>query len=129
LKNAGRDSNFTIVPPPIKLLNSLEIGEEMIKTGLLIAPARYLDFFAKFVQEVDSGDVKLLIADSIDNVARIFEEEKIDIVFLGASSEPEYRLEILQHILTVSPTTSVHCKGEGMDPYWFVSGILKELAG
>jgi hypothetical protein len=95
---------------------------------LIVAPARYQDCFTRFREEVDSGDVKLFFADSVDSVTRIFEAEEIGIVFVGGSSGWEDRLEILQHILANSPTTSVHCKGKDKDPYWFIGGILKGLA-
>ena len=96
----------------------------MIKKALVIAPARYRDWFVKFREEFDSGDVKLLFADSLESLTRIFEANEIDIVFMGGSSGWEERLEILQQVLTVSPASSVHCKGENDNGEWFIKSIL-----
>lgn len=77
----------------------------MIKTGLLVGPD--LDGLADIVEEVDSGDVKLLIVDeNIDNVLRVFEEGTIAqaVNALGARHN-RYRglaRTHLQHVATAS---------------------------
>ena len=98
----------------------------MIKTGLLVAPD--IEWLAKLREEVDSGDVKLFIVDeNVDNVIKIFEEEKIDIVLMGFFDEATQ--EIARHIYEMSPNTLICCLGKDTDPNWFASGILKGLAG
>lgn len=99
----------------------------MIKTGLLVATPQYRDWFhTTLLNEVDLGDVKLLFADSLNEVKEIFEAEPIDIVFSGGAAG--FHVEIMEYIWSVSPTTSIHIKGQGIDPYLFVGGILQAFS-
>jgi hypothetical protein len=97
----------------------------MSKTGMLIAPAEYRDWFNRFKREVETDDVQLRFADSVAALTPIFAAEEIEFVLLGdAKGDPEWRFEILRAIFTLSPTTSVHCKGADDDGEQFVKNVL-----
>jgi hypothetical protein len=99
----------------------------MIKTGLLVATPEYRDWFhTNLLDVVDTGDTKMLFAGSLDEVKAILKTEMIDIVFSGGASG--FHVEIMEHIWAVNPTTSMHIKGQGMDPYLFVGGILETFS-
>jgi hypothetical protein len=99
----------------------------MIETGLLVATSDYRDWFhTTFLKEVDSGNVRMLFADSLGEVKELLEVETIDIVFSGGFAGPH--LDIMKHIWEANPTASIHIKGEGVNPFSFVSGILQTFS-
>ncbi|MFQ5400768.1 MAG: hypothetical protein ACE5E7_14375, partial [Anaerolineae bacterium] len=61
-----------------------------------------------------------------------FDEHPIDTVIMGAGIDLDTRLQIVQHIFTVSKATTVHMKDwnsgpQGMLP--FANGVLTGLMG
>jgi hypothetical protein len=82
-------------------------------------------------QQLDIKDVALFGGTSLEDVQALFEQQPIDIVIMGAGIDLEVRLQIIQHIFTVSKATTVHMKDwnsgpQGMLP--FVNGIVNGLA-
>jgi len=80
---------------------------------------------------IDANDVNLYTGTNLDDVRRIFETQPIDIVIMGAGIDLGARLEIVEHIFTVSNSTTVHMKDwdsgpAGMLP--FVNAILNGLS-
>ena len=81
---------------------------------------------------LDVKDVNLLSGTTIDDVKIALDENAIDIVIMGAGLDIDVRLQIIEHIFTVSKSTTVHMKDwssgpQGMLP--FVNGILTGLLG
>ena len=81
-------------------------------------------------QQLDLSNVKLFGGTSLEDVQIIFEKESIDSVIMGAGIDLTVRLQIIQHIFTVSKGTAVHMKDwnsgpDGMLP--FVNGVLNGL--
>lgn len=82
--------------------------------------------------ELVIDDVRLFSGTSLGDVRDVFNNESVDIVIMGAGIPLEVRLQIVEHVFTVSKSTTVHMKDwnsgpQGMLP--FVNGILQGLAG
>ena len=93
-----------------------------MKNGLLIGG--HAGYLGRLKETIDTDELTLFMASSLDDVRRIFADEVIDVVFLGRESDPANRLQILKHIFSVSPTSPVHVMGVGSDPVLFVGRIL-----
>lgn len=81
---------------------------------------------------LDVEDVTLFSGTSLGDVKKIFEENDIHIVIMGAGLDIDLRLQIIKHVFTASKSTTVHMKDwssgpQGMLP--FVKGILVGLPG
>ena len=81
-------------------------------------------------EQLDVQDVALFGGTSLEEVQKLFEQQVVDIVIMGAGIDLTTRLQIIQHIFTVSKGTTVHMKDwnsgpQGMLP--FVNGILNGL--
>ena len=94
-----------------------------MKRGLLVGGQT--SYLGKLAQELPAQDISMFIAASLDDVKRIFENEAIDIVFLGRESDPEYRLLVLRHIFAVSPSSSIHIKGVGLEAVPLICKVLE----
>ncbi len=93
------------------------------RTGIVLDDVR---------NELVVKDAALFSGTSLDDVREAFDTQAIDIVIMGAGLGIETRLQIVQHIFTVSKSTTVHMKDwnsgpQGMLP--FVNSILSGLAG
>ena len=94
-----------------------------MKSGLLVGG--HTGYLGKLAEEVRAEDISLFIATSLDDVKRIFENEVIDIVFLGRESDPDYRLQVLGHIFAISPNSSIHIKGVDLEAVPFICKVLE----
>jgi DNA-binding NtrC family response regulator len=73
-------------------------------------------------KNLEMQDIQFLSGKFLEDVQKKFDEESIDIVIMGAGLELDARLEIIQHIFTVSKSTTVHMKDwnsgpDGMLPF------------
>ena len=83
-------------------------------------------------KNISVKNANLLSGTSLNEVKTAFEENNIDIVVMGAGIDLDIRTTIVQHIFTVSKSTSVHMKDwdsgpQGMVP--FIDGVLRGLIG
>lgn len=75
-------------------------------------------------------DVEILTANSLNDVRDALSKHDIDVVIVGAGLDETTRVDVVRHVITASPTTTVHLKDrasgrEGMMP--FVNGVLTGL--
>jgi hypothetical protein len=81
-------------------------------------------------QQLDVKNLELFGGTSLEDVQAVFEKSTMDTVIMGAGINLALRLQIIEHIFTVSKGTTIHMKDwnsgpQGMLP--FVNGILNGL--
>ncbi|MBL4645494.1 MAG: hypothetical protein JKY99_03430 [Rhizobiales bacterium] len=93
------------------------------RTGIVVDDVR---------THISVSDVNLLAGTSLDDVRAAFDNNRIDVVIMGAGIDLDTRLSIIEHIFNTSTYTTVHMKDwdsgpAGMLP--FVDSVLNGLIG
>ncbi len=92
--------------------------------------SRKKDLGERIQKGIPEDEIRLHTATNLAEVQAAFAAGPVELVVLGAGMDIALRLEIIQHVFSVSQSTTVHMKDkesgpEGMVP--FVRGLLKGL--
>ena len=82
-------------------------------------------------ESIDATGINLFGGTNLQDVKDTFDQNKIDVVIMGAGLDIADRLEIIRHIFETSKSSTVHMKDwdsgpSGMLP--FVNGVLNGLS-
>ena len=96
-------------------------------TYKVLIVAKTANWLEGFIKQIDTKNIEIFGGINLDDVRRIFEQESIDLLFMGPHYPGDDRLQIIEHVYSVSKSTSVHMKSNEADPVSFVNSIIKAL--
>ena len=79
-------------------------------------------------KRITARDVSLFSATSLEEVRKVFDEQTIDSVIVGAGLDLETRMQIVRHVFEASDTTTVHLKDKASGPQGFLPFVNSVLS-
>jgi hypothetical protein len=98
-----------------------------VKKILLVGRNQWIVDRAK--EELDSENLRILGALSVEDVKQVLVEHEVDHVFIGPGLDINTRLEVIRAVLTSSDYTTLHLKDRSTGPEGGLSFVLAILSG